>query len=351
MTETSFHSPRGYRQPKEVGIAEFNDKDGTVTGTADKYRGRHRTVAAAAPAASVAHGPTASEAPDAGAGKIVVLGNEKGGTGKSTTAMHLIVALLREGKSVASVDLDSHQGTLTRYIENRRKFVEGEGRRLQLPEHRRITGRETAAPGVAGITEPADADAMIDWLAAAHDYVVLDCPGTDNTLARHAISRADILITPVNDSFVDLDLLARIGGTPPRVLGPSAYSQTVWEGRQRRAMNDGRPIDWIVLRNRLSPLASRNKKNVGAILEQLAPRIGFRWLDGFHERVIFRQLFLQGLTVLDLREDGAGTALNMSHVAARQEIRRLAAAVLGRGTVPVAAAARAEINEPLLAGL
>ncbi|MDE0255383.1 MAG: AAA family ATPase [Rhodospirillaceae bacterium] len=314
-----------------------------MTGNGDTHRGMHRTASA------VAHGPTAREAP--GAGRVVVLGNEKGGTGKSTTAMHLIVALLREGKSVASVDLDGHQGTLTRYIENRRKFVEGEGRRLRLPEHRRIAGRETAATGLPGATGQAEADALIDRLAATHDHVVLDCPGTDNPLARHAISRADILITPINDSFVDLDLLARIGGTPPRVLGPSVYSQTVWEGRQRRAMSGGRPIDWIVLRNRLSPLESRNKKNVGAVLEQLAARIGFRWLDGFHERVIFRQLFLQGLTVLDLREKGAGVALNMSHVAARQEIRRLADAVLGRDTVPVAAAARAEDAEPSLAGL
>ena len=216
-----------------------------MTGTGDIYRGMHRTVAANAPAApanAVAHGPAASETPGAGAGKVVVLGNEKGGTGKSTTAMHLIFALLREGKSVASVDLDVHQGTLTRYIENRRKFVEGEGRRLQLPEHRRVAGQETAAPGLVGTTGPAEADALIDRLAATHDYVVLDCPGTDNPLARHAISRADILITPVNDSFVDLDLLARIGGTPPRVLGPSVYSQTVWEGRQRRAMTGGRPM-------------------------------------------------------------------------------------------------------------
>lgn len=260
---------------------------------------------------------------DSGVGRIVVLGNEKGGTGKSTAAMHLIVALLRDGRSVASVDLDGHQGTLTRYIENRRSFSANEGVRLQLPDHHRIAGGETGREA---------ADALIDRLAAAHDYVVLDCPGTDNPLARHAISRAEILITPINDSFVDLDLLARVGGTPPRVLGPSVYSQIVWEGRQRRAMNGGRPIDWIVLRNRLSPLDSRNKKNVGLTLEELARRIGCRCLDGFHERVIFRQLFLQGLTVLDLREDGAGVALNMSHVAARQEIRRLADAVLGRGS-------------------
>lgn len=275
-------------------------------------------------------------------GKIIVLGNEKGGTGKSTTAMHLIVALLRDGKSVASVDLDGHQGTLTRYVENRRAFAESEGLSLQLPDHRRIAG---------GDTGQAEADALIDRLAASRDYVVLDCPGTDNPLARHAISRADILITPVNDSFIDLDLLARIGGSPPRVLGPSTYSQTVWEGRQRRAMSGGRAIDWIVLRNRLSPLDSHNKKNVGLTLDELARRFGCRCLDGFHERVIFRQLFLQGLTVLDMREEGAGVALNMSHVAARREIRRLADAVLGRDAAPAARAARAEDAEPSLAGL
>ena len=284
---------------------------------------------------------------DPAAGTVIVLGNEKGGTGKSTTAMHLIVALLRDGRSVASVDLDGHQGTLTRYIENRRNFAGSEGLRLQLPEHHRVAGGEAERP-----TESSQADALIDRLAAAHDYVVLDCPGTDNALARHAISRADILITPVNDSFIDLDLLAKIGGTPPRVLGPSVYSQTVWEGRQRRAMSGGRPIDWIVLRNRLSPLESRNKKSVGLTLEELARRIGCRCLDGFHERVIFRQLFLQGLTVLDLREDGAGVPLNMSHVAARQEIRRLADAVLGRsGAATEARPAVAEDAEPALAGL
>ncbi|MYG52079.1 MAG: ATPase [Rhodospirillaceae bacterium] len=304
--------------------------------------------------------PDAAQPGGAGgnAGRIVVLGNEKGGTGKSTAAMHLIVALLRDGRSVASIDLDGHQGTLTRYVENRRSFTESEGLRLHMPDHRRIGG-DAGGSGAADPAAPAalqrDTDALIDRLAAAHDYVVLDCPGTDNAPARHAISRADILITPINDSFIDLDLLARVGGTPPRVLGPSVYSQTVWEGRQRRAMGGGRPIDWIVLRNRLSPLDSRNKKRVGATLEELAGRIGFRWLDGFHERVIFRQLFLQGLTVLDLREDGAGVPLNMSHVAARQEIRRLTDAVLGRQAGDDAGAhagtAASEGAAPALAGL
>lgn len=256
-------------------------------------------------------------------GHIIVLGNEKGGTGKSTTAMHLVVALMRDGHDVGTIDLDSHQGTFSRYVENRKAFSDSKTVRLPVPDHRRF---QYPANGNTAETLT-KLDQMVAALRAENDYVVLDCPGSDNPLARHAISVADTLITPVNDSFIDIDLLARIGGTPPRVLGPSVYSQIVWEQKQERVQKDGGKIDWIVLRNRLSPLESRNQKNVGVTLDQLADRIGFRLIDGFHERVIFRQLFLQGLTVLDLRDEGTNVSLNMSHVAARQEIRRLLEAV------------------------
>ncbi|MCY4192449.1 MAG: AAA family ATPase [Rhodospirillaceae bacterium] len=252
-------------------------------------------------------------------GRIIVLGNEKGGTGKSTTAMHLVVALMRSGHDVGTVDLDGHQGTFSRYVENRKTFSDLKNMNLLLPDHRLF--RYPPSGDVADTLS--SVDQLVTALRAENDYVVLDCPGSDNPVARHAISLADILITPVNDSFIDIDLLARIGGTPPRIIGPSVYAQIVWEQKQERAVKDGGRIDWVVLRNRLSPLGSRNQKNVGITLEQLATRIGFRLIDGFLERVIFRQLFLQGLTVLDLRDEGAKVSLNLSHVAARQEIRSL----------------------------
>jgi chromosome partitioning protein len=259
---------------------------------------------------------------DKARGQIIVLGNEKGGTGKSTTAMHIAVALMRDGHSVATIDIDSHQATLSRYVENRRQFADGKGVRLPVPEHTKFDVSGADGESVAEKLERLDA--LAESLGARVDYMVLDCPGSDNPFARHAISLAD-------DSFIDLDLLARIGGTPPRVLGPSVYSQTVWEQKQERARKTGDKIDWIVLRNRLSTLESRNKANVGITLDQLAGRIGFRLVEGFHERVIFRQLFLQGLTVLDLRDEGTEISLNLSHVAARQEIRRLLEAVKGEG--------------------
>ena len=155
--------------------------------------------------------------------------------------------------------------------------------------------------------------------------LVIDTPGSDSHLSRLGHTLADVLISPMNDSFIDLDLLARIDPEGRKILGPSVYSQMVWEQRQDRARQGGRPIDWVVLRNRLSHLDARNKRDIARLLVQLAKRIGFRLAPGFGERVVFRQLFPQGLTLLDLRQSGAD--LTMSHLAARQEVRALLAAI------------------------
>jgi chromosome partitioning protein len=97
----------------------------------------------------------------------------------------------------------------------------------------------------------------------------------------------------------------------------------VWEQRQQRARIGGRPIDWVVMRNRLSHIDARNKREIARLLNKLAPRIGFRLTPGFGERVIFRELFPKGLTLLDLRTKGIEVNMTMSHLAARQEVRAL----------------------------
>ena len=270
-------------------------------------------------------------------GQVIVLGNEKGGTGKSTSAMHIIIALMRDGFKVASIDLDPHQGTLTRYVENRKAFSESKGIHLPIPEHHCFSGSDADSVTAAETEDKRRLDVLVEQLSDVHDYVVIDCPGSDTFLARHALSIADTLITPINDSFIDMDLLAKVGGNPPRVLGPSTYSQIVWEQKVQRAQRNRQSIDWIVMRNRLAQLDSKNKRNVGDALEKLAQRIGYRLIDGFSERVIFRQLFLQGLTVLDLRDEGTDVQLNMSHIAARNEIRNLLDAVLGEPEMPAPA--------------
>ena len=257
---------------------------------------------------------------------VIVLGNEKGGSGKSTIAMHLIVALIKRGFSVASIDLDASQGTLSRYIENRCAYAERSGLGMDLPEHRRIYRSDEVVRTAAERNEHAKLKTVLSELAD-RDFVVIDTPGSDGFLSRLGHGYADTLVTPLNDSFLDLDLLARIDIEGRKVLALSSYSQMVSEQCQERALAGQRPLDWIVMRNRLTHIDAHNKREITRILEQLARRLQFRLTQGFGERVIFRELFLKGLTLLDLREDAPDIALTLSHVAARQEVRALLQAI------------------------
>lgn len=254
---------------------------------------------------------------------VIVVGNEKGGSGKSTTAMHLIVSLLKMGFSVGSLDVDARQGTLTRYVENRLAFNAARNLSLPTPVHHPIYRSEISDGNDAKLDERDRFTKALGELVVSCDFIVMDCPGSDNYLSRLAHACADTLITPINDSYIDLDMLARIDAETLEIKGPSIYAEMVWDARKRRAGVDGGKIDWVVMRNRLSHLDARNKRDIAEIVDKLADRIHFRVAPGFGERVIYRELFLKGLTLLDLREKGVGITLSMSHMAARQEVRQL----------------------------
>ncbi len=244
---------------------------------------------------------------------IIVLGNEKGGSGKSTTAMHILVALLNSGKTVGALDLDLRQSTFHRYIENRTANPDAVG----LPLVQRLSLSAHDSKRLAASEEEENFTTALAALSAL-DFIIIDCPGAHTHYAQLAHAVADTLITPLNDSLIDFDLLARMDSVTGRVKGPSIYAEMVWKARQARAVAGKDPIDWVVLRNRMSVLNARNKHKVGEALVDLSKRIGFRLVPGFSERVIFRELFLNGLTLLDQAED-----MTLSHVAARQEVRDL----------------------------
>ncbi len=247
---------------------------------------------------------------------VIVVGNEKGGTGKSTVAMHLVVSLLSLGASVGSIDLDARQATLTRYMENRRRHA-GRGSPLALPDHAAVPPTENAAADEARFLD------VLEWQRSRHDVVVIDTPGSNHPLSRLGHSFADTLVTPLNDSFIDLDVLATVDPDSMKISRPSHYSEMVWETKKLRALRGERTVvEWVVLRNRLSTLDARNKREMERLLGDLSKRIGFRLVGGLCERVIYRELFLEGLTLLDLGE-GSGVEMSLSHVAARQELRRL----------------------------
>jgi chromosome partitioning protein len=255
---------------------------------------------------------------------VVVLGNEKGGSGKSTTAMHVAVALLKAGQRVATIDLDSRQKTLTHYVENRRAWARRAGLALELPTHYHVRRGEGVR---VDENETKEFSGFAEAIAAAehsHDFVVIDTPATDSYLMRLAHSMADTLVTPLNDSFVDFDVLGSVDPATFAVTGESHYAEMVRHARRQRRVVDGGLTDWVVVRNRLSILGSRNKRAVADSLNELGLRLGFRAVDGFAERLIYRELFPRGLSAFDnLDKATLGTRPNMAHVTARDEVRAL----------------------------
>ncbi|HEV3017762.1 MAG TPA: division plane positioning ATPase MipZ [Burkholderiaceae bacterium] len=263
----------------------------------------------------------------AGRAHLLVIGNEKGGSGKSTTALHVAVALLGEGARVATLDLDARQGTLGRYVENRAAYARRKGVELPMPVHAAVPLSTLPDRAAAEADDRARFEAALEEVIGAVDFVIVDTPGSDTHLSRLAHTWAGTLLTPLNDSFIDLDLLARVDPDTLKIVRPSIYAEAVWKQRQLRAVQGGRPVDWVVMRNRLSSLAARNKRDMGTVLSALARRIGFRVAAGLSERVIYKELFLNGLTLLDLKRGSGGPSLTLSHVAARQEVRDLVAAL------------------------
>jgi chromosome partitioning protein len=255
---------------------------------------------------------------------VIVLGNEKGGSGKSTTAMHIAVALLKAGQRVATIDLDGRQRSFTNYIQNRRDWAERTGIALEVPRHYNIERAAGRSVDENEAAEFATFAAAINEVEHTHDFVVVDTPGNDTYLMRLAHSMADTLVTPLNDSFVDFDVLGHIDPTTYEVTGASHYASMVRHARRQRRIVDGGLTDWIVVRNRLALLGSRNKKLVGECLDRLGLRLGFRAAEGFSERVVYREFFPRGLTALDsLDQATLGTKPNLSHVTARQEVQTL----------------------------
>lgn len=245
----------------------------------------------------------------------IVFANEKGGTGKSTTAVHVAVALAYQGAKVAALDLDPRQRTLFRYLENRRETEQRRG--IELPG-------ATFGVFTGGSVEALEAQAA--ELAADADFLIFDTPGRDDPFARHAATQADTLVTPMNDSFVDFDLIGQVDAETFKVRRLSFYAELIWEARKKRALKQlneqRREMDWAVVRNRVQHVDARNQRRLDQALTELSKRVGFRVAHGLSERVIYRELFPSGLTLLDKGQLGE---LGTSHLVARQELRELVA--------------------------
>ena len=259
----------------------------------------------------------------------IVFANEKGGTGKSTTAVHVAIALAYLGARVAAIDLDPRQRTMHRYLENR---AETERRRsIVLPNARFAVFTGESAE---------ELDLLAREMGEDSDFLVFDTPGRDDPFARFAAMSADTLVTPLNDSFVDFDLIGQVDAETFKVRKLSFYAELIWEARKKRAMatirDQRREMDWVVVRNRTGHTEARNQRRLEGALSELSKRVGFRIANGLSERVIYRELFPSGLTLLDKGHLGE---LGTSHLVARQELRTL----LGSLNLPMPSRAGAEL--------
>lgn len=256
--------------------------------------------------------------------RIFVVGNEKGGAGKTTFSMHLTIGLLDRGYKIASIDTDSRQHSLTTYINNRKEYNQKNPEyKVDMPLHFHLKEIEHNSALEKAKQEKVQFEQAFNMAKDHADYIVIDTPGSHTNFSRIAHSYADTVVTPINDSFVDLDVVAKIDSGNFDVSKPSIYSQMLWEQKMERAARDRGSIDWVVVRNRLSSMNAKNKRDVASALEKLSKRISFRIAPGFSERVIFRELFPHGLTLLDLKKANFVKSFSLSHVAARQEIRSL----------------------------
>jgi chromosome partitioning protein len=254
--------------------------------------------------------------------RVIVVGNEKGGAGKSTIAIHLVTALLHSGASVAVIDLDLRQQSMGGFFSHRVTWAKSASVELPMP-------LDVALPPL-GKLEAAEALAELDAAferAQAADFVVVDTPGGDTALSRAAHGKADLIVTPMNDSFVDFELLGQVDPVTLDLVRPSIYAETVWEARKAKAAARGKSVDWVVLRNRLATTEARNRKRLEERMIALAKRVGFRIGPGLRDRVIYRELFPFGLTVADLSPGVRPIPVSLSHVAARQELRALVQAL------------------------
>ena len=253
--------------------------------------------------------------------QVIVVGNEKGGAGKSTLAIHIVAGLLHAGRRVAILDLDLRQRSMSHFFAHRAAWTAANGVVLPMPSEpdlgdgkalARADEAEQLATFERAFAEAQDAD-----------VILIDTPGGDTPLARAAHAKADQIVTPMNDSFVDFDMLGVVDPVSLELKRPSLYSETVWNSRKVRAVATGKSIDWVVLRNRLAPTEARNRKRLDERVQALSRRVGFRVGPGLRDRVIYRELFPFGLTIADLSPTIRPVAMSLQHVAARQELRAL----------------------------
>lgn len=261
-----------------------------------------------------------SEKMETNSAHVIVFGGGKTGSGRTTSAMHAAIALLRLGYRTATIDLDAGQATLTRYLENRQTTIARLNHNIPMPRH--IDGSQVSNI----ICEEGGLTAVIADMAQKCDFIVMDTAEFDGYLSLEAHALADTLMTPLDDSLAALEFLGQIDPETHELRSPSLYTRMAEEKNVSKIVRGGHPMHWIVMRNRLSFADTLDKQPALPLLNLMAEQFGFQPIAGFSERTLFPELFEKGLTLLDMKEED-GRLRNVSSLAARQEVRTLIRAI------------------------
>jgi chromosome partitioning protein len=225
---------------------------------------------------------------------IIVFGGIKGGTGKSTLAFHIATCAHMNNKKIVTIDCDFPQFSFSKYYENRKKNKSLD-EKLIWQNHHKIT----------------DLTKLPDMIEKDTVYLI-DTPGKYDPHITKIHGMADIIISPVNDSFLDIDTIMKLD--QGKWAMPGYYYETIMENKKYK-----KDSMWIVVRNRSTHINSKHKRTVEERLTELSKRINFTLMQGLRERTIFRELFNEGSTVLDVESK----KMSLSHLAAKMEVKLL----------------------------
>lgn len=207
------------------------------------------------------------------AGKIITIAQQKGGSGKTTIAANLAVALTAKGKRVAILDTDP-QGSLGRWLMVRRDAfgdtATGLGFRTASAWGARYEARE---------------------LLREHDLVIIDTPPKMGVDGRPAIEAADLVIIPVTPSQVDLWAteptieLATAENKPVMLVLNRASARTRITGEMRALLDqmDGK-VAGTIIGNRVA-FAEAMGTGLG-VIERQPSRPAAREIDALAKEVL-----------------------------------------------------------------